>query len=307
MPAYNAQDYIAEAFESVLTQTFTNYELIVVNDGSTDRTAEVVQSFKDPRIRLVNQVNGGVSAALNTGLDVARGRYIIRFDADDVCYKNRFEVQYNFITRHPEYILVGSDADYMTENGEMIHHYVNIGHSHEEILKTIEKHCSFIHSSVIYLREAVLKLGGYEVRAHTFEDYFLWKKLIKTGKVCNLKMSLMKVRFNPASVTIDEKDQDPEFRALKRKALQTGEISETEATRLLSCIKKLEPQKKLASYNRLLAKKFLWDNYQPSKSRKHSWAAAKAEPLKGSAWVLLAMSFLPEAFIKWLYLKMKGK
>ena len=97
MPAYNAAQYIAEAIQSVLEQTFTNFELLIVNDGSTDHTSNVLASFTDPRIRVINQVNGGVSVALNAGLREARGTYIARFDADDVCYPYRLEQQYLFV------------------------------------------------------------------------------------------------------------------------------------------------------------------------------------------------------------------
>src|ERR1700754_2088364 len=86
MPAYNAGKYIGEAIESVLEQTFTDFELLIVNDGSTDNTAAIIQSFTDPRIVLIQQPNLGVAAALNNGLKHARAEYIARFDADDICY-----------------------------------------------------------------------------------------------------------------------------------------------------------------------------------------------------------------------------
>lgn len=306
MPVYNGAPYIKEAIDSVLLQTFTDFELIVVNDGSTDTTEEIVKQYSDKRVKLVNQSNGGVSAALNTGLRHAAGRYIARFDADDICYSDRLAVQYRFITEHPEYVLVGSDADYMTEDGEVIYRYRNVGHTNEEINKTIERHCSFIHSSVIYPKDEITGLGGYEVKAHTFEDYFLWKKLIKRGKVCNLPQALLKVRFNPSSVTIDEKDHDPVFLSIKRKALQTGEITDEEGKELLRTLKRLSKQRKTGSYHRMLGKKFLWDNYQPAKARKHIIYSMSSQPLKISSYLLFLFSFLPENIIKKIYEKKKS-
>ncbi|MCC6371172.1 MAG: glycosyltransferase, partial [Bacteroidia bacterium] len=267
----------------------------------------VVATFKDDRIKLISQPNGGVSAALNCGLKHATGKYILRFDADDVCYPNRFQIQYDFITANPDYVLVGSDADYMTEDGEFIFYYKNVGHANDEINKTILTECSFIHSSVIYPKEVVMQLGGYEVKAHTFEDFYLWKKLIKKGKVCNIPQALMKVRFNSSSVTIDEKDHNPDFLRLKRKALNCGEITDEEGILLKTCITKLSPKHKEASYNRMLAKKFLWDNYQPKKARQYIRKTLILEPINLTSYLLLFVSVLPKSLIVWLYHQKKAK
>src|ERR1700755_1199399 len=108
MPAYNAEHYIAEAIASVLQQTYANFELVIVNDGSTDGTRNIIKTFRDPRIKLIDQANMGVAAALNTGLGHARAPYIARFDADDICYPERLEKQLDFLQSNPDYILVGS-------------------------------------------------------------------------------------------------------------------------------------------------------------------------------------------------------
>ena len=265
MPVFNAEKFIKEAIDSVLTQTFTDFELLIINDGSTDSTVQIINSFSDSRIKLIHQKNGGVSEALNTGLLAATGKYIARFDADDVCYPERLKLQYDFMIAHPDYILVGSDANYITEEGEFIFTYKNIGHSNEDIKSKISIYCPFVHSTVFYKKEIILKLGGYNKNAHSFEDYFLWKNLINFGKVYNFEKPLIKVRFNPASVTIDEKDRDPLFNTIKKKALFTGKITEEEAEQLLSSIKKISYIKKVSSYNSILGKKYLWNNYQPKK------------------------------------------
>ncbi len=306
MPVYNGALHIKEAIDSVLAQTFTEFELLIVNDGSTDDTAAIVRQYSDPRIVLLERANGGVSAALNTGLAAARGKYIARFDADDVCYPVRLGVQVNFLESNPDYVMVGSDADYMTEEGEYIHTFRNVGYTDADIRESLAIHCSFIHSSVMYRREVVLSLGGYEVKAHTFEDYFLWTKLIHQGKVCNLPQPLIKVRFNTASVTVDEKDQDKEFQKLKKKALMCGEITDDEGRRINAGVKRLTLRRKQGSYHRLLAKKFLWNNYKPAKARSHIWLSVKVEPLRFTAYFLLLVSLLPQAVINWLYKTKKG-
>lgn len=301
MPAYNCANYIAEAIESVLNQSYTDFELVIVNDGSTDATASVVNSFKDERIRLITRVNGGVSAALNTGLEHVTGEYTARFDADDVCYPHRIQKQVDFLSTHPDYVMVGSDADYMTDEGDYIFTYRNIGHTNQEINDRIKVYCPFIHSSVMYRTQAVKALGGYEIKAHTFEDYFLWQKLVKLGKVFNFTEALIRVRFNPASVTVDEKDRDPIFITIKKKALENGWISEEEEKVLLSSIKRLSVEAKTASYYRMLAKKFLWNNYRPQQARKNLIKAIKIQPFNTVAYPLFILSFCPKVFINYIY------
>ncbi len=204
MPAYNAEKYIGEAIDSVLKQSFIDFELLIINDGSTDDTQKVVGSFNDDRIVLVEQVHGGVSNALNNGLARAKGKYIARFDSDDICLPQRLEKQFTFLEADPEYVIVGTDAEYMLENGDHLFDFTCIGHTNDELVDKLYFYCPFIHSSVMYRKDAVLKAGGYSLLAHNFEDYLLWTQLSKLGKLHNLRETLIRIRFNPASVTIDE-------------------------------------------------------------------------------------------------------
>jgi glycosyltransferase involved in cell wall biosynthesis len=303
MPAYNCEKYIGIAIDSVLRQTYGDFELLIVNDGSTDGTQKVIESYSDRRIAVINKINGGVSSALNTGLAAARGKYIARFDADDICVPERLQKQYDFMRTHPEYIMVGSDVDYITEEGDYIFTYANPWHTNEEITAKIMEHCPFVHSSVMYVKDAVLSLGGYEIKAHTFEDYYLWTKLVRVGKVCNMNEPLIKVRFNASSVTIDEKDHESIFAKLKSKALRTGEISDEEGKAILESIRKLDRRKKESSYNRMLGKKFLWNNYQPRKARRYLLKSIGMEPFRMTSYLLLMLSVLPEKMIKNIYEK----
>jgi glycosyltransferase involved in cell wall biosynthesis len=262
-------------------------------------------SYNDSRIRVINQENAGVSAALNTGLTHAKANYIARFDADDVCYPNRLKMQYEFMEANQDCVLVGSDADYMSETGDFLFKYVNIGHTNEEIQARIKNYCPFVHSSVFYRRDTIIDCGGYEINAHTFEDYFLWLKVTKKGKVFNFSEPLIKVRFNAASVTIDEKDRGSVFLSLKKKALATGIITDAEGQLLLQNIKRLSKTKKESSYHRMLGKKYLWNNYQPKNARKHLLKSIGLEPLKINSYLLFVISLLPENFIQSIYRKNK--
>ena len=299
MPAYNTEQYIGEAINSVLNQTFTDFELIIVNDGSTDKTEEVIKSFDDSRIVLVNQPNGGVSAALNTGLRYAKGEYIARFDADDICFPDRLQLQYTFMKENPDYVVIGSDADYMDKNGEYLYFYSNIGHTNEEITERFTTYCPFIHSSVFYRKDIAIETGGYNERAHTFEDYLLWKNFIKKGKVCNFRQPLISVRLNPESVTVDERLRGKRFIELKKAILfGNGDITEELEKELLAILKSQNFHRfKHFSYHILAAKKYLWNNHQPAKARGHLKKAISLKPFAAAAYGLLVLSYIPKTVV----------
>lgn len=304
MPAYNAGKYIREAIISVLEQTYPHFELLIVNDGSTDDTVSVVLSFNDPRIVLVNKEHSGIAEALNTGLRLADTYYIARFDADDICTPGRLEKQFNFLEDHPDYVLAGSDAEYIIENGDFLFNFKCIAHSNEEVQQNMYVYCPFIHSSVMYKRDEVIKAGGYNANAHHFEDYLLWTSLAKMGKMQNLRESLLKVRFNTASITIDERWRGERFRQLKRQATIRGNITEEEGKELLAIIESQNIQKiKEGAYHALCGKKFLADNYQPVKARGHVRKAISVRPLRLDNYLLYAVSYMPEVLIAWLHKK----
>jgi glycosyltransferase involved in cell wall biosynthesis len=302
MPAYNAEKYIGEAILSVLMQTYTDFELVIVNDGSTDGTLNVINLFNDARIVVINQVNQGVAAALNTGLKYSKGQYIARFDADDICYPYRLEKQINFLKQNPEYILVGGDADYILENNDFLFHFECIAHEHEDIMQKLYFYCPFVHPTVMYKKESVCNAGGYPADAHNFEDYMLWTTIAKIGKLCNLSQPMIKYRLNPNSVTIDERWRGKRFRELKRNAVLSGSITKEEGDELLAIIKMQDVRHiKEGSYHALCGKKFLANNYQPRRAREHVKKAISIRPLRLDNYLLYTVSYLPERFIAWLH------
>jgi len=302
MPAYNAERFIGEAICSVLVQTFIDFELLIINDGSTDKTENVIRHFTDKRIVLINKIHAGISQALNTGLKNAKGKYIARFDADDVCFPERLEKQVNFLATHPDYLLTGSDAEYMLETGEFLFNFKCIAHSHHQIMQKLYFYCPFIHSSVMYRKNAVMQAGGYPEHAHQFEDYLLWVKLAKSGKLYNIPESLIKVRFNPASVTIDEKWRGKNFRRIKRKIIKRGDVTMFEGNKLLAILKQQNKEQiKQSAYYALCGKKFLANNYQPVKAREQIKKAITIHPYRWDNYALLVASYFPEKIIRWLH------
>lgn len=306
MPVFNASRYLKAAISSVLDQTYTDFEFLIVDDGSTDNSLNIIQQFSDVRMKIIHQENAGVAVALNNGLLQAEGTYICRFDADDICEPDRIEKQLNFLKQNPDYCIVGSDAKYILEDGEYLFNYRCPGHLHEEIVSKIYDHCPFIHSAVMYKKEVVINAGAYSPFAHNFEDYLLWVNLAKKGKMRNLSESLINVRFNPASVTIDEKWRSKRFRALKKSIILTGIITEQDGNELKVMIKTQDTRKiKEGSYHALCAKKFLVDNFQPTKARQHVCKAISIHPLRLDNYALLFISFLPALITRFIYKTMK--
>lgn len=303
MPVYNGEKFLVEAIDSILNQTFRDFEFIIVNDGSTDRTVEIIESYNDQRIKLINRENGGVSAALNTGLENAKGKYIVRMDADDISHLDRIEKQYDFIKNNPEYIIVGTDVNYITEENDFVFRYFSPAYSNDDISAIASTQCPFIHSSVIFVKNAILKAGCYEETAYAFEDHFLWANLAKKqfGLMHVLKDALVDVRFNPGSVTVDFNDYDPEYLKTKFSVLSAGVIDEDAAKVLKDSFKKLDKELRELSYHRLLAKKYLWSNYNLKKARENLKKAHQIAPFQKKTMILYLVSFLPKRVISFIY------
>jgi glycosyltransferase involved in cell wall biosynthesis len=302
MPAYNAGKYIGDAIESVLQQSFTDFELLIVNDGSTDNTADVVGSFNDPRIVMIYQDNKGVSLALNKGLKYARAPYIARFDADDVCHLERLQLQYDFMISNPEYSIVGSAADYMDMDGNYLFTSTPPAFNNEDIQQLKYTVCPFIHSTVFYKKDVILEAGGYNEHAYTFEDHFLWVNILKDQKACNFSQPLIKLRLNPESITIDEKWRPRRFLDIKYATLKNRRITAQEGIQLTGIGQKQYSSKiKQGSYYALCAKKLLINSYQPQKARLHATKAISVSPLRLDNYLLYTVSYLPEKLITWLH------
>ena len=304
MPAFNAEKYIAEAILSVLGQSYTDFELLIINDGSTDGTSTIVRQFTDSRIRLIELPRQGISVALNTGLKEAKGYYIARFDADDICLPERLQKQLEFLDKNPDYVLVGCEVEYITEAGEHLFNFQCSAYTHEDIMRQLYVYCPFIHSGVMFRKEMVLRAGSYSPEAHNFEDYLLWIQLAKYGKYCNLPERLIKVRFNPASVTMDEKWRGRRFRQLKKNIIRRGFVTKEEGDELLAIIRKQNsPGIMEGAYYALCGKKFLVNNFQPAKARIHLSKAIFHFPFRLDNYALYILSFFPRPIIGWLHRK----
>lgn len=298
LPAYNAAPYVGQAIESILAQTYTDFEFLIINDGSKDNTLSVIKSFKDERIRLIDRENKGLIDTLNEGIDLAQGEFIARMDADDIAMPHRFEREVNFLEQHPEYVLIGSEADIIDKEGNFLLRLFPVGYDHKEIEARIEEKCPFNHPSVMFRKQAVIDAGYYPKKALTFEDHLLWKKMLAVGKVRNLHEVLVQYRFNPESVTIDEKWRGKEFVEIRKYSIRNGFVTDEDAVRLKQIVAGQSfNEYKQASYYALVGKKYLWNRPDGKLARQHFKEAIRYYPQNRESYILYAFSYLP-AFIR---------
>ena len=205
MPAYNADRYVDEAVESVLAQTFGDFEFLIVDDGSTDRSRAILEGYaaRDRRISLVSRPNTGYLVALNEMVDRAEGEFLARMDADDVCRPDRFERQVRHLHAHPDCVAVGSAVEIIDPDGDALGVWNRDVLSHEQIdsahLAT-RRGAVICHPSAMMRAAAVRALGGYRPEYDTAEDFDLFLRMAERGRLANLEEPLLKYRMHPASV-----------------------------------------------------------------------------------------------------------
>jgi glycosyltransferase involved in cell wall biosynthesis len=197
MPVYNAERYLTEATDSILKQTYTDFELIIINDGSTDRSLEILEGFarQDSRIRLISRENRGLVATLNEGLSLAKAPLIARMDADDIAFPDRFYIQKNYLDNNPGVLLLGTRVLIIDEDGDaicdMVSHF-----SHDDIVNGLLSRQGQLvyHPSVMFRKKEVLAIGGYRNKYPHVEDLDLFLRLAETGNIENLSTILLKYR-----------------------------------------------------------------------------------------------------------------
>jgi glycosyltransferase involved in cell wall biosynthesis len=306
LPAYNAGPYLKEAIDSILAQTYHEFEFLIINDGSKDDTKAIIDSYKDRRIKVIHQDNKGLITTLNEGIEMATGNIIARMDADDVCLPDRLQLQMDFLKENPDYVMVGSEAEIMDKDGNYLMPLEPVGYTHEEIVAAINKKVPFIHPCVTFRKDAVIQAGLYPKNALDFEDHLLWKKLLEVGKVCNLPKVLLKVRFNPESVTIDERWRGKDFIDIRTRSIINGVVSDEDAIRLKELMKSQNfKEYRQASYYSMIAKKYLWNNPNSSQARQNLKQAIHYYPGNKMLYVLFLFSYLPATIRKSLYRMLK--
>jgi glycosyltransferase involved in cell wall biosynthesis len=189
MAVRNGERFIADAISSVLGQTFRNFELVVIDDGSSDQTQEILKQFQDARMRVSAQSPLGLAKALNSGVRAARANLIARMDADDVSQPARLERQVTFMREHPETGLLGTATNVIDENGVGLRSWAPLTEDHD-IRSALIKSNQFAHSSVMLRKQVFEQVGGYADMPFA-QDYDLWLRIAAISRVANLSEPLV--------------------------------------------------------------------------------------------------------------------
>ena len=200
MPTYNAQEYLRESLESVLNQTFEDFELLIIDDGSTDKTIEIINSYQDKRIKIIQGDKKGISSALNKGIENASGKYIARMDADDICAPNRFENQVKYLDNTPEIGMSVTWVDIISDY--KFSFWGKDAKNPKDFNTALLFQNPIVHPSVMF-RTQLFKDKGlkYNENYKCAEDYELWSRLIKNVDIAAIDQPLIRYRIHENCTT----------------------------------------------------------------------------------------------------------
>ncbi len=225
---YNGAGKLRESLDSILSQTFSDFEIVIVNDASTDETATVLSEYavRDTRIKIIiNEKNFGLTKSLNRGIIASSGDYIARMDNGDISYPARFEKQVAFLDTHKEYCMVGSFAN-LTNDASVVIGVLQYPATNEEIVRKLIRHNLFVHSSVMMRRSILEEVGFYNEAWRYAQDYELFFRMIQKGKVANIAEPLVSYRISEESITKSKNKKQVMFAIRARQeAIRRGQYS----------------------------------------------------------------------------------
>lgn len=208
MSVHNGQRYLTETVNSVLNQSFEDFEFIIVDDGSTDASRELLSEYSDSRIRVILKAHSGLPRSLNVGLKEARGTWIARIDADDLAEPHRLERQLQVANQLPGLVLLGSDCTIIDDRGQQLWQ-ANFPEDHASLTtQWLEGGSPFPHASTLFNRLVALKAGGYNPRFRRVQDLDLWLRLSSAGQVASVPEPLLRLRKHDDTVTVNEADEN---------------------------------------------------------------------------------------------------
>ncbi len=240
MPAYNASAFIREAVDSILAQTFGDFELIILNDGSTDDTRAIVESYDDERIRLVNKSNSGVASTLNEGLRLAKGEFVWRHDADDISLPQKLERQIQFMEEHPEFDLCATQIAFMTERGKVAWDkrqpktaWFQEQPFREVFFEDFSPYSPITHGTTLFRKILLQKTPEYREAFITSEDIDMWLRFLEHARLAVLSDCISLHRLSGSSATAVHGWKNHFYRELAKEFYlirQKGENDELEKT-----------------------------------------------------------------------------
>jgi glycosyltransferase involved in cell wall biosynthesis len=288
LAVYNTEKYIAQAVESILNQTFEDFEFLIIDDGSTDKSPEILQSYaeQDQRIRFYHRENQGISKTRNQMLKQARGKFIAVMDADDIAYPERFEHQVKFLKNNPDVVCVGGAFEFIDEEGRFLHCLQPPKIDTEIQRLMLAGHTAINHPCAMIRRKSITQIDGYTEDMATVGDLDLFLRLGEVGKLANLEKTVLKYRLRMTSTSEQKQAQQTEDRheACKRAWKRRGIKVTFEAT------EPWRPGQDSVSRYRFMLKYgwWAWKSRQRQTAIIYGIRAIKALPHKVEGWKLLA-------------------
>ena len=200
LPVYNDEDFISKSISSVLKSTYKNFELIIINDGSTDKSPEIINHFKDSRIKLYDKNNSGLIESLNYGLTKCNSGIIMRMDGDDEISENKIELQLKSFLKSDS-VLHGTGAEIINNDSKVLNK-ISVYEDHNDIINNLRSlNTSLIHPSIMFYKDIILKAGGYDSKFEVAEDYELYYRISRIGKITNINLPLLRLRKNENNIS----------------------------------------------------------------------------------------------------------
>ncbi|MDZ4202896.1 MAG: glycosyltransferase [Gallionella sp.] len=308
LPVYNGEKYLAEAIESVLTQTFVDFELIVVDDGSIDDSPNILLKYQDidPRVRVVVRENKGLPATLNDSIDMARGEWIVRMDQDDICSPERLACQYEYMQQHPDVVVLGSAANFMDAEGHVLCTY--LPPVDDDALRRIFPSSPFIHPSVIFRKDNYCRAGKYpEKMKWGGEDVVFFGRLAGFGKLHNLRKALVNYRLVPGSMS----RKPPVFRKMLIDIV-ASEIAGKPATdqQLLLLQQestKIDKSQALFDYHFEMAKLCIWSGRSRENAMRYLAKCLVFRPVLVKVIFMGLLALMPHNWTRAVFFRLKGR
>nr|WP_321465552.1 glycosyltransferase family A protein [uncultured Desulfobulbus sp.] len=234
MPVYNAERYVDEAVKSILRQTFTDFEFIIINDGSTDQSLRILSAYadRDDRIRLINRENKGLVATLNEMIALAKGEYLARMDADDIAVPDRFAKQATFLNENQGVVCVGGAFELIDHKSRLLTRLYPPEHDNDLQRLMLAGHTAICHPCAMIRTFALRQVGGYDSAVPCAEDLDVWLRLGEMGLLANLRDCVLQYRLHSFSISEEKglKQQHDMHLACQRAWLRRGISGHFEAT-----------------------------------------------------------------------------
>lgn len=255
MSVFNGEKYVRETVESVLNQSFRDFEFIIVNDGSIDKTLEILRNFDNNKIKIIDQENQGPAKARNRAIRVSKGKYIGIIDCGDLAFKKKMGIQINFLERNKEIYGIGTWANIIDEKGNIVG-ALKYPTEYEKIRKVILRYNPFVHPSLVFRKEVFNEIGLYDESFEFAQDYDLVLRAVKKFKIVNLPQVLLNYRISEESISFRKRKQQSYY-ALKIRARALSKYGYP----AWQCIYLIKPSFSFlvpARLKNFVARRFLW-------------------------------------------------